>query len=183
MNLENVYPYLMPGLISPEFDTVSIPIGHDVYVVVFEDTESDVGIVHSMITPYTVEITGLDAPQIHQRAMHNLERFAESDDLAIKMLGRPGEEVNFLLFHGHPRASACLLLPNLYELAQDLLESDELCACIPQRETMVIFPKRDRTYRESLVAKLKEIEGDARRPITFELFELTPDGVVPFVEP
>lgn len=182
MNLDNIYPYLVPGLIGPEFETVSIPLGHDVYVVIFEDHEAEAGIVHSIVTPYKLQVSGLDIAHLHQQAMQNLEQFAERDDIGIKMLGQPGEEVNFLLFHGHARASACLLLSNLYGLAQNWLESDELCACVPQRETLVVFPKRDRAYREFLIGKLKEIEGDARRPITFELFELTPDGVVPFVE-
>ncbi len=51
---------------------------------------------------------------------------------------------------------------------------------MPQRESLVVLPKRDRAYRELIVGKLRELEADARRPISFGLFEVSPDGVREF---
>ena len=46
----------------------------------------------------------------------------------------------------------------------------------------MVLPKRDRAYRELIVGKLRELEADARRPISFGLFEVTADGVIAFHE-
>jgi len=180
----NVYPYLVPGLFNPDWEPITIPIGHGVYATLFEDHESDGGIVHATVNPEAIEAAGLTAEELHRIALENLERFASSDSggLSMKMLGNPGDPVNFMLICDHPRAAACLRLPNLYEQASHFLQSAEVCACAPQRESLVVLPKRDRAYREMIVGKLREIEANARRPISFELFELTPEGVRPFSE-
>jgi hypothetical protein len=184
VNRDNVYPYLVPGLINPEWEPICVPVGHGIYATLFEDHESDAGLVHTTIAPDVLVAAGLTPEAAHQLALDNLLRFADADDrLSIQVLGRPGEAVNFLLYSDHPRASACLRLPDLYDQARELLETDEILACVPQRESLVVLPKRDRAYREMLVAKLREIEADAPRPISFELFELSPAGVRPFTEP
>jgi hypothetical protein len=182
MELTNVYPYLVPGLFNPAWEEIVLPLGHGVYVTLFEDHESEAGIVHATVSPDALRDAGLTAEEAHRVALENLERFAAGDQLSAKMLGRPGEPVNFLLFSGHPRAAACLRLPQLYEQARQLLGTDEICACVPQRESLIVLPKRDRAYRTMMVAKLREIEADARRPISFELFELTWAGVLEFAE-
>jgi hypothetical protein len=173
---------LLPGLISPEQEEIVFPVGHGVYAVLFEDHETEGGIVHSILMPDALRQAGLDVAEAHRIALENLERFATGDQMATQMFGQPGDEWNFLLFSQHARAAACLRLPGLYNTCRHFLETEEICACVPQRESLVILPKRDRAYRTALVARLREIEAGARRPISFELFELTPDGVVPFVE-
>jgi hypothetical protein len=186
VELGNIYPYLVPGLFNPDWERITVPVGHGVYATLFEDHESDGGIVHATVSPGSLDAAGLTAEAAHQAALENLERFASGESawgLSMKMIGQPGEPVNFLLLCDHPRAAACLRLRNLYDQASRLLESAEVCACAPQRESLVVLPKRDRAYREMIVGKLREIETDARRPISFELFELSRDGVRPFFEP
>lgn len=189
MNRNNLYPYLMPGLISPEQEEITLPLGHGVRVMLFEDHEVEgAGIVHSMLMPDALRAAGLEAGEAHRIALENLQRWfeaawvAEKEILSMKMIGNPGDEWNFLLFSGHARAAACLRLPDLYLRAKALLRCGELCACVPQRESLLVLPRRDRRYREALVARVRQVEAGARRPITFELFELTRDGVVPFTE-
>jgi len=184
----NLYPYLLPGLIDPSQEAITLPLGHGVRVMLFEDHEAAGGLVHSMLMPDALRMAGLEAAEAHRLALENLERWfaaawaAEEEVLSMKMIGTPGEEWNFLLFSGHARAAACLRLPDMYLRCKALLRSDTLCACVPQRETLIVLPRRDRRYREALVAKVRAIEAGARRPITFELFELTRDGVRPFTE-
>ena len=185
MELKNVYPYLVPGLINPDWARITIAVGHGIHVTLFEDHQSEHGIVHATVAPDTLEAAGLTAEAAHAAALENLERFASAEEawgLSMKMIGQPGEPVNFLLISDHPRAAACLRLRYLYEQASQLLQSAEVCACAPQRESLIVFPRRDRAYREMLVGKLREIEANARRPISFELFELSADGVKPFFE-
>ena len=186
MQLGNVYPYLVPGLLNPDWERIAVPVGHGVYATLFEDHESDDGIVHATVSPEALEAAGLTPEAAHAAALDNLERFAAGGvawGLSLKMIGRPGEAVHFLLLCDHPRAAACLRLRDLYDQASRLLESAGVCACAPQRESLVVLPERDRAYREMIVGKLREIEAEARRPISFELFELSRDGVRPFFEP
>lgn len=183
MNLDHVYPYLVPGLLNPAWEPACVRVGHGVWAELSEDTETPHGIVHVTMSPDQLRAAGLSAKEAHERALENLVRFAdESPDLSIQMLGEVGDPVHFLLYCDHPRAAACLRLPDLYEQACDLLKTAEVCAVVPQRESLVVLPKRDRAYREGIVGKLRELEADARRPISFELFELTADGVREFHE-
>jgi hypothetical protein len=185
VELGNVYPYLVPGLFNPDWERITIPIGHGVYATLFEDHEAANGIVHATVSPDALDAAGLTPDAAHAAALENLERFAWGDHapgLSMKMIGQPGGPVNFLLICDHARAAACLRLRNLYEQASRLLGSAEVCACAPQRESLVVLPKRDRAYRQMIVGKLREIEANARRPISFELFELSREGVQPFFE-
>lgn len=184
MKLSNLYPYLIPGLLNPDWEAITVPVGHGLYATLFEDHESEAGIAHATVTPDHLRDSGLAPEEAHRIALSNLVRFADEDPaLSIQLLGKPGDPVNFLLYSDHPRAAACLRLPDLYEHAWELLETDELCACVPQRDSLVILPKRDLAYRAMLVGKLREIEADAARPLSFGLFEVTPTGVHPFAEP
>ncbi|MBN9518359.1 hypothetical protein J0H58_07555 [bacterium] len=183
MNPDHLYPYLVPGLINPGWEPVCVAVGHGVWAQLFTDTEAAAGIVHTTVSPEQLRDAGLTPEEAHARALENLVRFADdSPDLSIQLLGNPGDAVNFLLYCDHPRAAACLRLPDLYEQACDLLKATEVCAVVPQRESLVVLPKRDRAYREMIVGKLRELEADANRPISFELFELTPAGVREFHE-
>ncbi len=183
VNLDNLYPYLVSALPGPDWESACVAVGHGVWVQLFEDTESAEGIVHAAMTPDQLRAAGVTVDEAHARALENLDRFADdSPDLTIELIGEPGAPVHFLLYADHPRAAACLLLPDLYEEACERLQTTEVCAVVPQRESLVILPKRDRAYRDGLVAKLRELEADAAHPISFALFELTADGVREFPE-
>ncbi len=179
MKLDSIYPYLMPGLISADWEPVSVNLGHGIYATLFEDNEGEKGIVHKTVSPDDIASSEYTAAQLHDRALDNLVRSVQNGDVAIQMAGKPGGEFNFLLFTQHPRACACLRLPNLYQLAFEYLQVVEICACVPQRESLVVMPARTAEYRQSMVRKLREIEADARRPISFELFNVTESGISP----
>jgi hypothetical protein len=183
VNYRNLYPYLVTGPAEPTLEPLRVPVGHGVFAQLFEDAETAAGLVHAAVTPAQLQAANLTPEEAHRIALGNLKRFADdSPDLTVEMLGKPGDPVNFILYSDHPRASACLLLPDLYEHSRELLETDELCACAPQRESLVVLPRRDRAYREKLVAKLREIEADTAAPLGFGLFDLTAAGVRPFAE-
>ena len=167
MNRGNLFPYLMPGLIDPSQETIAVPLGHGVHAMLFEDHETAGGIVHKILMPAMLTAAGLEVAEAHRLALENLEHWfaaawvAEEEVLSMKMIGNPGDEWNFLLFSGHARAAACLRLPATYTRCKALLRTDSLCACVPQRETLIVLPRRDRRYREALVAKIRGIEADA----------------------
>ena len=179
MNPDNIFPYLVLGGI----DSIGTGVGHGLFVLLFEDAESSVGIVHVPIGADRLAKEKLAIEDAHRIALANLSRFAdESPALSIQVLGQPGDAEHFLLYSDHPRASSCLLLPDLFEHACEVLQAKELLACVPQRESLVVFSKRERPDRERLVNKLREIEADAQRPLTFELFELASGSFRPFHE-
>ncbi len=173
LNHEHLFPSLVLGL--PDTDALTPAIGHGLVVQLVDE--------HAIVTPERLREANLSVDEAHRIARENLVRFAdEAPDLSIQVLGAAGEPVHFLLYSDHPRASACLLLPDLYEHACEVLNETDLLACVPQRESLVVFPKRDRAYREALVNKLKQIETDACYPLTFELFALAAGTVTPFAE-
>jgi len=172
VNTSRLFPYLVVGPV----EGASRAVGHCLSVALFEDLDTEFGL--SAVTADHLDQEKLTADDAHRIALENLVRFAdESPDLSIQVLGHSGGPVHFLLYSDHPRASSCLLLPDLYERASEVLHESELLACVPQRESLVIFPRRD---REKLVGKLRAIEADARHPLTFELFALAPNSVMPF---
>ena len=86
MNRNNLYPYLLPGLINAEWGSICLPIGHGVHATLFEDHESDAGIVHTTVNPDTLRAAGLTTDEAHQIALDNLRRFAD-DDPRLASLG------------------------------------------------------------------------------------------------
>jgi len=71
---------------------------------------------------------------------------------------------------------------DLRDLVAGPLGTRDLCASIPHREALLLFPRGDRAHRDAMRALVREKEGDGRKPLTFELFRLGDDGVKPFDE-
>ncbi|MBX9626816.1 MAG: hypothetical protein K2X82_23650 [Gemmataceae bacterium] len=179
MNTENLYPYLVPGAPDPAAAELAVPVGHGFYAVLFDDTEPGV-FGHRAVTADQLRAAGLTPAEAHRLALDNLDRFADADPgLSIQVLGDTAGPVHWLLYSDHPRAAACLRLPDLYDHSRELLGADALCACVPQAESLVVFADRGPDHRAGVVAKLREIEADANRPLSFGLFELTAAGVRP----
>src|SRR5581483_5430329 len=76
VNRDNLYPYLVPGLINPDWEPICVPVGHGVYAALFEDHESEHGIVHATVTPDQLRAAGLSAEEAHRIALDNLVLFA-----------------------------------------------------------------------------------------------------------
>ena len=168
MNLDALYPNLVHG----ETNAACVPVGHGIWAELIEDGEA------APVTPDRLRAAGLSVEAAHGRALENLARFADdSPDLSVDVLGGVDEAVHLLVYCDHPRAAACLLLPDLYEEACDRLHTTQVYAVVPQRESLVVLPKRDAAYRERVVGMLREQEADAAHPISFAVFELTADGV------
>jgi hypothetical protein len=83
---------------------------------------------------------------------------------------------------GHWAAAAAILLPGVRDLAVKALKTKDICASIPHREALLLFPKGTRTSRDAMRALIKEKETDPSKPLTFELFELTEAGPTPIDE-
>ena len=114
-------------------------------------------------------------------AFENLDRIFSSD---VKAHLFPPEEGKppFILCGGHWLAATCVLLPRLHERAAKALGTTDLLVSIPQRDALVVFPRGTLAERDAMRAQIRIAEADARKPLTWELFALAPDGVSEFRE-
>lgn len=86
----------------------------------------------------------------------------------------------FIIFTGHWLSAACVLLPDLRTLASKNLSTDNFCICLPQRDSMLLFPTADEAFRTQMMSVIRKNEGDARKPLSFGLFQLDTNGIHEF---
>ena len=182
MDSSRIYPYIVPAgyvdSISPALDGMALPLGHDVYAMLWEDC----GGISRNVSDDELEAAGLDPFAAHDVALENLHRLARSGAVRIGLMGTKEDDTPFILWAGHWLAASCVRLPNLYAFACEQLHERDLCASIPQRETLVIFPNKDKSFRDRMRQIIRNAQNDTRKQITYELFSLTADGVCPLNE-
>ena len=182
VELSKIYPYVVPAAyvqsIAPTREGIALPIGHDVYAMLWEDC----GGVSRNVSEEELEAAGLDPFDAQDLALENLHAVARSGAVRIGLMGTKADDTPFIVWAGHWLAASCVRLPNLYAFACEQLHTHDLCASIPQRETLVIFPSKGKSFRDDMRRMIRTSEGRSRKPITFELFSLTADGVCPFHE-
>lgn len=179
---KTLYPYVIPEtyLEHPPADPHGIvrPLGHGLLVSLVFDLG---GVVQSVSAEDLIRLN-LTAESAHLRALQNLELLAQAN--LIKMAGFPNGPSGqpFVLVGGHWAAATALLLPGLKSRVEETLGSKEVLASIPHREALLLFPMGDRAHRDALRTLVQDKESDGRKPLTFELFTLGEEGILPFVE-
>ncbi len=150
-----------------------MPLGHDLSVMLVFDLG---GLIRN-VTKEDLDRLQLGAADARALALENLEKLAASGAVRQAMYPSGPNKTPFIYFTDHWAASTCILLSKLYGMASKNLGAGELCVSIPHREAMLIFPKGDAIFRAALQKFVRENESDARKPLTFELFELTSTGI------
>lgn len=182
MDASRIYPYIVPAAyvqsIAPAAEGMALPLGHDVYAMLWEDC----GGVSRNLSDQELHEAALDPFTAHDMALENLHRLARSGAVRIGLMGTTDDDTPFIVWAGHWLAASCVRLPNLYAFACEQLHARDLCASIPQRETLVIFPNKDKPFRDRMRHMIRTAENDSRKQITYELFSLTADGVCPLSE-
>ncbi len=176
MNRTKLFPYITPRE-YPRHESLARPLGHDVYVQLVEDVDG----LCTNVDPDSIRKANLTADKAHALALENLERLRGEKFFKAEMFTGPGGRP-FIVWYGHWLAASCLVLPSMREWAGKNLKVEDLCASIPHRESMLMFPEGDRAFRDQMRQTIKENEGSAPKQITWELFSLTPKGIAPFVE-
>lgn len=176
-----IYPYVVPaGYFDAAGDrakSVAWPLGHGLYVALVYDLS---GLVRNVL-PEDLSTLGMTSDQAKKKAVDNLQVLAMSGAIGQQKFTCPNQKP-FVLFGGHWAAAACILLPGLRQMGAKNIGSEEVCVCIPHREALLMFAKGDKEYREAVRKVIKELESDGRKPLTFELFELTATGVTELKE-
>jgi hypothetical protein len=175
MNRDKIYPYLTPPGYPP-VPNLTEALGHEISVNFVEDLGNIVsGIV-------TARLDGsLTIPQIRDLARKNLDR--QLLDGGVELTAYEGPDARtFIVTSGHWLSAATLLWTGLYELASENLKSVKILASIPHRDALLVFPEGIFEYRTLMRDFVKQHESDGRKPLTWELFRITPGGVTAFVE-
>jgi hypothetical protein len=170
-----IYPYVVPGSYFDTVDrskSVTTPLGHGLEIALVNDFN---GLVRN-IRPEELPSLGLTQEQAKKKALENLEALSRSGAIGQRRFVGPDQKP-FVLFGGHWATATCILLPTLRELGIKNVGSDEICVSIPNREALLMFPRGDQAYRDTMVNMIKERESDNRKPLTFRLFELTSNGI------
>lgn len=174
-DVAKVYPYVIPADYlagSSGTRTLSWPLGHELHVALVHDLD---GLVRN-VTPEELVGLGLSLDEAKKRAVDNLSALFKSGEIKASRFNGPDGKP-FILVGGHWATATCILLPNLHKFAAPNLGTEELCVSIPHREAMLIFPKGDKAYRDLMRRMIREKESDGRKPLSFELFTLTTEGL------
>ncbi len=176
-----LYPYLVP----PGYpDTLSTPghprrlLGHGIAVALVLDHD---GVVEGVSTE-RLKRAQLSLDAAYALAARNLDNLLRSHTIKLQAFERGPEGQPFVLVGGHWEAAAAILEPKLRALVAGALKTNELCASVPHRDALLMFPKGTRRSRDAMRALVREKESGAPKPLTFELFELTAKGPSPFDE-
>ena len=171
-----IYPYVVPAAYlevgGTKSQTIAWPLGHGLHVALVHDLD---GIVRN-VTPNDLASLGLSFEEAKKRSLGNLSTLFKSGDIKASRFNGPGGNP-FILMGGHWATATCILLPDLHKFAASNIGSDELCVSIPHRDALLIFAKGDKAYRDLMRKMIREKENDGRKPLSFELFNLTSTGL------
>lgn len=177
VSADRIYPYVVPrGYPKAASDP---DLGNGLHVVLVVDTGG--GLVRN-VTEAELARTGLSQEEARRRALANLDALMKSGTVHSQVFPSGPQGKPFILIGGHWAAATAILLPGLRQLASQALHTDALCASIPHRDALLIFPKSDRSFRNEMRAVVRSKESDGSKPLTFDLFELTERGPVAFTE-
>jgi hypothetical protein len=171
-----ILPYLVPPAYLAHHEHAPIwPLGHDIHIVLVHDQ----GELAGNVTDDDLKQLRLSADGARKRALGNLEQLARGRQIGMRLFDDGPQGLPFMLVGGHWTAAAMILMPGLAQRAAKHLNSEELCFSIPNRETLITFPKGNQAQRDAMVEMIKEKEAGHQKPLTYRLFERNGDGVRP----
>jgi hypothetical protein len=178
-NPAKIYPYVVPASYlehqSAKPEGLTYALGHGLYVTLVQDHDGLAGSVRGE----DLATAKLSPKEAHARAVENLVALVKSGAITMRLYKGP-QQKPFILFTDHWLAAACVTLPDLRTLATKNLGTESFCVCLPQRDSMLLFPSVDKAFRAEMVSVIRKNEADARKPLSFGLFQLDPTGLHEF---
>jgi hypothetical protein len=173
------YPYVVPKdyLQHQPDDGKGLvrPFGNGLFVLLVQDQD---GLVQN-VTPDDLATAKLTAESAHEKALDNLQKLFASGQIKAMKYDKGPNDRPFILVGEHWAAAGCILLPKVRSFAQKNLGQEEILASIPHRDIMLLFPKPAKGEFAEIRKFVVEHEGEGRKPLTFEPFELTEKGPAP----
>ncbi len=175
--LDKVYPYiitkdyLIEGAIS-ETIIVDTLIDNELYLTLVKDLNGLVENVKlSDLKSYKVS-----KQQVIDSSKSNLNKMFVENKIKATLFDGPNN-IPFILFSDHWLSAASLYWTNLYSFARKNLKTDTCYISIPQRDAMIVFPKCSEKEIYDFKAMIREKESGARKPLTWEIFQLDESGI------
>lgn len=170
-----LYPFLLTAA-RLEADSVAESVGHGLFLGFAEDHDGAARILHA------------DAPLLRRLegsplavATLNLAR-AVADGKVTIGLGTAPTGQPWMVFGPQWLAASCLFLPDLRNFAAAHLGTNDLCACAPHRDVLVVFPTGDESTRAQLAEHFEQWLRDGRKPLSTGIFLLSDHGFEPLGE-
>lgn len=170
-----LYPFLLT-VARLDAGSVAEPVGHGLFLSFAEDHDGAARILYA------------DAPLLRRLeggplavATRNLARAVTAGKVTIG-LGTSPTGQRWMVFGPHWLAASCLFLPDLRNFAAEHLGTDDLCACAPHRDLLVVFPTGDESTRAQLTEHLQRWFLEGERPLSAGIFLLSDHGLEPLGE-
>lgn len=179
LNPAKIYPYIVPVAYlehqAPGPEGLTYPLGHGLHVTLVHDLD---GVARNVLGE-ELATANITPKQAHARASENLATLVKSGAVTIRRFDGP-QGKPFIIFTHHWLSAACALLPDLRALATKNLGTESFCICLPQRDSMLLFPTGEKSFRSEIMAVIHKNEADARKPLSFGLFQLDAKGIQEF---
>jgi hypothetical protein len=176
---DKIYPYVVSKEYlshgAPQPDGITRPLGHDLYIVLVHDLD---GMVRNVL-PDDLKTLGLTPSEAQAKADANLGTLISTQTVKSTVFPSGPQGKPFALFGGHWAAASAATWTGLYGALSKALGSETLVVSIPHREAMLIFREGDSSYIQAMKTMIRDKEADGKKPLTWELFTLTKDGIKP----
>ncbi len=178
-NAESLYPYVVPKEYlehgAPQPDGITRSLGHGLYIVLVFDLN---GMVRNVL-PSDLESLGLRPEQAIAKADQNLGSLITSQTLKSTVFPSGPQNKPFALFGGHWSAASAGTWTGLFNILSKALASEQLVVSLPHRDALIVFADGDTSYINAMKTMIREREADGQKPLTWELFTLTNNGLSP----
>jgi hypothetical protein len=85
-----------------------------------------------------------------------------------------------IVLRGGWLTASCCVLPELRAWAAQHLNTSDLLVSVPQQQFLFVMSKGDAAFRADMRRYIKVAVDGMDKLITFDLFALTPEGLMPF---
>jgi hypothetical protein len=120
---------------------------------------------------YREELDALGIPPVeaYVAARERLARIVRAGLVGVRSVYGP-RNVRCLVFEHSILAAACVVLPNLFEMASKALKVDRMCIAIPRRKLLVVMPDHGPSFRTDV----RQVMLRYDEPTDCMLFALAP---------
>jgi hypothetical protein len=123
--------------------------------------------------PEVLTSMNLTPEEAYIRAIKNLGRLAQMGTIPMVIVPHGPSNMPYFVSAGHWASADAVLLPGLVQQLSKPLGTDALCASIPHRDALFVFPYGTRASRDAMRGVVQENEGSrGSKPLTRALFHL-----------
>ena len=171
----NIYPYLVPnGYLEHGGALIRTLIPNELHLMLVSDHGGAV----LCINDSELAAWGMDKETALKTAQQNLDLELKSGKIGIAF-HQGADNTPFIVFSGHWLAAASLFAPGLLDMAKGILGTRRCYACVPHRETLLLFPEIHGQTRAAFEQMILENCSDGDKPLTFRWLAVCDAGIAP----